>query len=91
MMGLKQQTCKKCRAKMRFEFSIKDEIWTKLPAKWIDQILCMECFLVELEKANPDQTFCLEDFKFLGIVGGLTNWNNHSFGGILHDTGRERD
>lgn len=64
---------------MRFEFSIKKDIWNKLPDRWHNHVLCIECFLEELEKTSPDQRFGLLDFSFLGIVG------NKNFGGILID------
>lgn len=80
---MKKQTCKRCFRKTRFEFSVKDEIWNKLPEKWQDHALCIECFLEELEMACPDQEFNTSDFAFLGIVGDL---ENDEFGGILVDT-----
>ena len=63
------QYCKKCGRDMRFEFSIRREIWEKLPQQWVDHVLCIECFLEELEKVSPDQCIDLSDFAFLGIVG----------------------
>lgn len=73
------QYCKKCNRDMRFEFSIKKEIWEKLPDHWLNHVLCIECFLEELEKASSDQRFSLSDFAFLGIAG------TKNFGGILID------
>jgi hypothetical protein len=73
------QYCKKCGRDQRFEFSIREEIWSKLPEKWINHVLCIECFLEELEKASPDQRFELSDFAFIGIVGERFK------GGILID------
>jgi hypothetical protein len=80
---LKQQSCKKCQKEMRFEFSIRDEIWNKLPTKWRDQVLCIECFLEELEKEVPSQQISLNDFFFLGIVGSI---DNNGFGGCFLDS-----
>jgi hypothetical protein len=40
----------KCGKEMRFEFSINNEIWKKLPDTWRNKVLCIECFLEELEK-----------------------------------------
>lgn len=78
---------------MRFEFSIKDKIWCKLPEKWQDKTLCIECFLELLEKEAPKQEINLNDFHFLGIIGDLDNKDktvypklkNPKFGGILLD------
>jgi hypothetical protein len=63
------QYCKKCGRDQRFEFSIKKEIWEKLPIKWQNHVLCIECFLEELEKTSPDQRFDASDFAFMAIVG----------------------
>lgn len=63
------QYCKKCGRDQRFEFSIKKEIWEKLPEEWQNHVLCIECFLEELEKMSPDQIFDISDFAFLAIVG----------------------
>lgn len=64
---------------MRFEFSIRKDLWEKLSDKWINRVLCIECFLEELEDIEPNQKFYLSDFAFLGVVG------DHLFGGILLD------
>lgn len=80
---LRQQCCKKCGKDLRFEFSIKNEIWSKLPEKWRDQILCMECFLEELEKVSPTQKIYLDDFFFIGIIGSP---GNSVFGGCFLDS-----
>jgi len=80
---LKKQTCKRCFRETRFEFSIKDDIWSKLPERWQNRVLCIECFLEELEKECPDQEIRLSDFAFLGVVGDI---ENDEFGGILVDT-----
>ena len=79
---LKQQSCDKCFKEMRFEFCIRDDIWDKLPDQWRDGVLCIECFLEELEKERHNQEICLTDFRFLGIVGDL---ENDEFGGIVFD------
>ena len=73
------QYCKKCGRDMRFEFSIRDEIWKKLPIEWQNHVLCIECFIEELEKTSPNQRIELSDFNFLGIVG------EGMIGGILVD------
>lgn len=80
---LKNQTCKKCFKEISIAFNIKDEIWNKLPIKWKNKELCIECFLKELEKQSPTQKICLNDFYFLGINGSL---DNSSFGGIFIDS-----
>lgn len=63
------QSCKKCNKDMRFEFSIRDEIWEKLPTKWQDHVLCIECFLEELDKVEIDQKLNSSDFAFMVIIG----------------------
>lgn len=80
---LKKQTCKKCSKEMRFEFVVKDKIWDRLPNEWHSRVLCIECFLEELEMTSPKQKIDIDDFLFLSITGDL---ENDDFGGILHDT-----
>lgn len=77
---LKKQTCKSCSKEIRFEFSIKNGIWHKIPKKWQNKTLCIECFLELLEKEAPNQKIELNDFYFLGAIGYPKN-----FGGILRD------
>lgn len=72
------QYCKKCGRDMRFEFFIRNAIWKMLPTKWHNHVLCIECFLEELENTSFRHHFSLEDFGFLGIIG-------KSFDGILVD------
>lgn len=76
------QTCKKCFKKMRFEFNIQDGIWDKIPKKWRNHALCIECFLELLEKECPDEKLKLTDFRFIGVIG--VN-RKKKFGGILLD------
>ena len=78
----KNQTCKKCFRKQRFEFFIKDEIWGLLPDDWRNRVLCFECFLEELETVAPGKRLGLNDFYFLGVVGV----DNSTFGGIFLDS-----
>ena len=92
-----KRTCKKCFKEIRFSFSIKDEIWNKLPKKWRDSILCIECFLGELEKEAPDQKIGLTDFYFLGIVG-IEDFDDsdppkslNGFGGTFIDNDYRKD
>lgn len=70
---------------MRFEYSINDEIWNKIPKKWTNHVLCMECFLELLEKEFPCHEIKISDFKFIGIVGVNRTMK---FGGILLDTNK---
>jgi hypothetical protein len=86
MLG--KQTCAKCLKEMRFEFSIKDEIWNKLPVKWRNHCLCIECFSEELENEAPNQQISLNDFFFLGIVGTL---DNNAFGGCFLDSDNRKN
>jgi len=80
---LMSQTCEKCFKEMRFEFSVDNYIWNKLPTKWNNKVLCIECFLEEIEKVSPNEKIELDKFNFLGIVG--INAENNNFGGILLD------
>lgn len=64
------QYCKKCGRDQRFEYSIRKEIWGLMPEKWINHVLCIECFTEELSKVAPDIKITLEDFSFLGMLPG---------------------
>ena len=64
------QYCKKCGRDQRFEFSIRKEIWDLMPEKWINHVLCIECFLEELEQVDREQIIRLSDFAFLGLIPG---------------------
>jgi len=83
------QICRKCFKEMRFGYTIKDEIWNKIPNKWVNSILCIECFLEELEKVAPKQKISLNDFYFLAALG---DDNHPQFGGMLidNDYGKNR-
>lgn len=83
------QVCEKCLKKMRFGYAIKDEIWNQLPREWMNKVLCIECFLEELEKEVPKQRINLNDFCFLAVVGdGI----HPKFGGMFidNDYGKNR-
>jgi len=85
---LKKQTCKNCLKEIRFEFSIQNKIWDKLPKDLQNKELCIECFLEELEKQDPNQKLKLKNFHYLGIEGKL---ENPQFGGIfLNSNNKER-
>lgn len=82
------QICKKCFKEMRFGYTIIDEIWNKLPEKWHNKVLCIDCFLEELEKVFPKQKISLNDFYFMGILG---DYDNNDFGGILIDSDNKKN
>ena len=65
-----QQYCKKCGRDQRFEYSIRKEIWELMPKKWVNHVLCIECFLEELASVSPEQEIFLSDFAFLGMLPG---------------------
>ena len=83
------QICRKCFKAMRFGYTIKDEIWNQLPPEWINKVLCIECFLEELEKVAPKQKFGLNNFYFLSICGDYDN--SPDFGGTLMDNDYGKD
>ena len=92
--GNQCQYCKKCGRDMRFEFSIRDEIWNKLPKTWKDRVLCIECFLEELNEVEPDQEIHFDDFNYMCILDPIedTEWKGDRpkllhplFGGTLID------
>ncbi len=91
------QYCTKCNKDMRFEFSIKDEIWNKLPEPWKNQILCIECFLEELNKVDHNQEIHVTDFNYMCILDPIDDkdWKGDYpkllhplFGGTLIDNGQ---
>ena len=91
------QYCKKCGRDQRFEFSIRDEIWNKLPEMWRDRILCIECFLEELNAADHNQEIHVTDFAYMCILDPIDDkeWEGDYpkllhplFGGTLIDNGQ---
>jgi len=64
------QTCKKCGRRQRFEYSVSDTFWARLPEKWHDKCLCIECFLEEMDETlEEDVVFGLPSVRFMGVVG----------------------
>jgi len=54
-----KQSCKYCGRDQKIVWSVKNEMWDKLPEKYKNKALCIECF-VELHPnmlANDDFTF----------------------------------
>jgi hypothetical protein len=73
--------CHKCSRKIVLGYSVKDELWAKLPKKWNSgSVLCLECFIEEIEKKNPTQKITLNDFYFLAIIG---DYDHNDFGGMI--------
>ena len=65
-----QQTCKKCGRAQRFEYSLDDSIWQRLPKKWHNKCLCIECFIEEMDSMFiHDVWFNKEEVKHMSIVG----------------------
>jgi len=78
------QTCNKCKCEQRFSYGVNDEIWALLPHPWTENsVLCIDCFLKELEMDNPDLKLGIEDFYHIAFIG------NGNFGGTIldHDYG----
>ena len=77
-------SCQKCSRKIVLGYSVKDELWAKLPKPWHKgTVLCLECFIEELEKAHPSQRITLNDFYFLAIIG---DYEHNDFGGMILDS-----
>jgi hypothetical protein len=75
--------CQNCFRKILIGYSVKDELWAKLPNNWHSgSLLCLECFIEELEKSNPKQKITLNDFYFIAIIG---DYDNNEFGGTIMD------
>ena len=64
------QYCKKCGRDQRFEYSIRKEIWKLMPDRWINHVLCIECFLEELALVSPEPKISLSDFSFMSMFPG---------------------
>lgn len=80
-MAYEYELCDNCGGHDHFAYHVNDDIWKKLPGQWNkSSVLCMECFLSELERFNPDLQLSLEDFKYLSFFSG-----NNKFGGIIKD------
>jgi hypothetical protein len=73
--------CDKCSRKIVIGYSVKDELWAKLPKPWHEgSILCLECFIEELDKTHHALKITLNDFYFLAIIG---DYDHKEFGGII--------
>gem|GEM_PF-6477703 len=70
-------------------YSVKDELWAKLPRPWHSgSVLCLECFVEELDKTHPSLTIGLNDFYHLSIIG---DYNRADFGGTILDSDYRKD
>ena len=80
-------------------YSIENTIWNKLSEAWKDSVLCIECFLEELEKVCPDQEINVSDFRYMGISAHDLDYDKSmdsdtyiflhpKFGGTLIDSGQ---
>lgn len=49
-----KMSCKKCGCHIYYDFNTSDSNWNKLPNKWINSALCINCFK---ELVNPEVEF----------------------------------
>lgn len=75
------QTCDICGKDQHIAYSVKDELWNRLPPIHRDKILCIECFLEQVEMMHPKLKITLEDFYHLGFIGFYKE-----FGGTILDS-----
>jgi hypothetical protein len=70
-------------------YSVKDELWAKLPKPWHSgSVLCLECFIEELDKTHQSLKISLNDFYFLAILG---DYDHADFGGTILDNDYRKD
>jgi hypothetical protein len=82
-------TCHRCSRKIVIGYSVKDELWAKLPDPWFEgSVLCLECFIEEIDSAHPTQKITLNDFYYLSFIG---DFDHDDFGGIILDSDYRRD
>lgn len=82
------QVCDKCGCEQRFSYGVTDNLWDKLPKPWKENnVLCIDCFLEELESTNPNLEINLSDFNHIAIIGSTMG-----FGGMILDNecGKDR-
>ncbi|MGP8023296.1 MAG: hypothetical protein ACLQG5_06385 [Methanobacterium sp.] len=73
--------CQKCFRRIVLGYSVKDELWSNLPKNWDSRsVLCLECFIEELDKTHPTLKITLNDFYFLSIIG---DYDHEEFGGTI--------
>lgn len=77
-----QQTCKKCGRPQYFEFAIKDWVWNMLPEQWRNRVLCVDCFIEEIDLVLDKRLeLTLDDFDFIAFVGNrlqATIWDSRN-------------
>lgn len=74
------ETCKRCGREQRLGWSVRHDMWKAVEKSTGCNLLCLECFLEALEKA--DIHLELGDFLFLGI------WDAKAYGFVV-DGSRE--
>lgn len=81
--------CSECGKRMGVGYNFKKEIHNQLPIELRSKVLCIECYLVELEKAAPKQKIGLNSLTFLSLRG---DFDNPEFGGplMMNDRGKDR-
>ncbi len=63
-----KQSCRYCGRDQHIIWSCKDEDWVKIPKRWHNTALCLECFInLYPEKLNP------EDIEIMGYDCGYEN------------------
>ena len=48
LTNIQKQSCKKCGCTSYYDFQVPDIYWNKLPKKWINSALCINCFIEQL-------------------------------------------
>lgn len=56
------QSCKYCGRDQNIVFTVRDELWYKLPKKYHNKALCLECFIKLMDKRFMIK---IEDFEGL--------------------------
>lgn len=57
-----EQSCRYCGRDQNIVFTVKDDLWYKLPKKYHNKSLCLECFVKLIDKRFMIR---LEDFERL--------------------------
>lgn len=51
---LMNQYCKRCGKDMHYDFSVSDNDWSRIPVKYQNHVLCLECFMEVYPEADVD-------------------------------------
>ena len=64
---IKQQTCKVCGCRDRFDFHVSDEVWKAVvPARFDGKVVCLACFDDFARRNQIDYTGSLRTLYFAG-------------------------